>query len=79
MYQIQSGVCVCVRERERERERERDRERITMLSTVKPTCVKRPLKIDKTKNLMTNGSFMKVERILQNALLGAFCNTFDLH
>ena len=28
--------------------------------------------------LMTNGSLMKVE-VLQNAPLGAFCNTFDLH
>ena len=35
---------------------------------------------------MTNGILMKVERIeecslcfLQNAPLGAFCNTFDLH
>ena len=27
------------------------------------TCLKRPLKIDKTKILMTNGSFMKVESI----------------
>ena len=32
------------------------------------TWLKRPLKIDKTKVLMTNGSLMKVE-ILQNALL----------
>ena len=27
---------------------------------------------------MKNGSLMKVE-VLQNAPLGAFCNTFDLH
>ena len=42
------------------------------------TCLKRSLKIGKTKILMTNGSFMKVE-VLQNAPIGAFCNTFDLH
>ena len=34
--------------------------------------------IDKTKVLKTNSSLMKVE-VLQNAPLGAFCNTFDLH
>ena len=39
------------------------------------TCLKQPLKIDKTKILMTNGSLMKVESIAD----GAFCNTFDLH
>ena len=27
---------------------------------------------------MTNGSFMKVKS-MQNAPIGAFCNTFDLH
>ena len=42
------------------------------------TCVKRPLKIDKTKISMTNDSLMKV-KVLQNPPLGAFCNTFDLH
>ena len=42
------------------------------------TCVKRPLKKDKIKVLMTNGILMKVES-MQNAPLGAFCNTFDLH
>ena len=40
-------------------------------------------KIDKTKVLTTNGSFMKVERkycrIIIMCSLGAFCNTFDLH
>ena len=35
-------------------------------------------KIDKTNALMTNGSLMKVET-LQNAPIGAFCNTFALH
>ena len=35
--------------------------------------VKRPLKNDKTKNLMANGSLMKVESIAES------CNTFDLH
>ena len=29
------------------------------------TCVKQPLKIDKTKNLITNGSLMKVESIAE--------------
>ena len=29
------------------------------------TCVKRPLKIDKTKILMTNGSLIKVESIAE--------------
>ena len=38
------------------------------------TCEKRPLKIDKTKIIMTNGSSMNVERIAES-----FCNTFDLH
>ena len=35
-------------------------------------------KIYTTKILMTNGSLMKVKK-LQNAPLGAFCNTFDQH
>ena len=35
-------------------------------------------KIDKTKILMTKGSFMKVESIAECSL-GAFCQTFDLH
>ena len=45
------------------------------------TCLKQPLKKDKTKLFITNGSLMKVERIaeIENAPLGAFCNTFDLH
>ena len=34
------------------------------------TCIKQPLKIDKIKILMTNGSF---------APLGSFCNIFDPH
>ena len=42
------------------------------------TCLKRPLKIDKTKILMTDGSLMKVESIAECSF-GAFCNTFDLH
>ena len=36
------------------------------------TCLKRPLKIDKTKVLMENGSLMRVESIEE------FSNTFDL-
>ena len=40
--------------------------------------------MDKTKVLMANDSFMKVKsiaecKVLQNAPIGAFCNTFDLH
>ena len=42
------------------------------------TCLKQPLKKDKTKIFITNGSLVKV-KVLQNAPLGAFCNTFDLH
>ena len=46
--------------------------------TYSKTCLKWPLKIDKTNVLMTNGSLMKVESIAE-CFLGAFCNTFDLH
>ena len=46
--------------------------------TVKPVLSSH-LRIDKTKVLKTYGSLMKVESNLQNAPLGAFCNTFDLH
>ena len=45
------------------------------LNPYSKTCVKRPLKKDKTKILMTNSSLMKV-KAFQN---GTFCNTFDLH
>ena len=45
--------------------------------TVKPVLSGHS-KIDKTKILMTNGSLMKV-KVLQNAPIGAFCITFDLH
>ena len=48
-------------------------------TTYSKPCLKRPLKIDKTKILMTNGSLMKVESIAECSPLGAFCNTFDLH
>ena len=41
------------------------------------TCLKRPLKIDKTKVLKINGSLMKVE-IIAECSLGAFCNTLAL-
>ena len=44
------------------------------------TCVKWPLKIDKTKILMTNGSLMKVKSVAEcSPYFGAFCNSFDLH
>ena len=33
------------------------------------TCLKQPLKLDKTKILMTNGSLMKVERLGQIKLV----------
>ena len=46
--------------------------------TYSKTCVKRLLKIDKTKILVTFGSLMMVESIA-NAPLGAFRDTFDLH
>ena len=42
------------------------------LDTVKPVLVK-------TKFLMENGSYMKVECIAECSPLGAFCNTFDLY
>ena len=42
------------------------------------TGLKGNSKIDKIKILMTNGSLIKI-KILQNAPLEAFCNTFDLH
>ena len=45
--------------------------------TVKPVLSGHSKK-DETKILMTDGSLMKV-KVLQNAPLGALCNTFDLH
>ena len=42
------------------------------------TCLKRPLKIDKTKVVKTNGSLMKVLSIAECSKR-AFCNSFDLH
>ena len=42
------------------------------------TCVNGHSKIDKTKIFMTNVASRR-SRVLQNAPLGAFCNTFDLH
>ena len=42
------------------------------------TCLKQPLKKDKTKILITDGSLMKVESIADDPV-GAFCNTFYLH
>ena len=54
-----------------------------MVNIVIPCRVKPVLgdhsKIDKTKILMTNGSYIYRSKVLQNAPLGAFCNTFDLH
>ena len=41
--------------------------------TVKPVLSSHS-KIDKTKNLMTNGNLMEVESIAECS-----CNTFDLH
>ena len=38
------------------------------------TCLKRPLKKDKTNILMTNGGIVKFKSIAD-----AFCNNFDLH
>ena len=39
--------------------------RRTVQDTYSKTCVKRPLKINKTKILMTNDSLMKVESIAE--------------
>ena len=47
------------------------------LHAVKPVHIGHP-KIDKIKILMINGSLMKV-KVSQNAPLGIFCNTLDLH
>ena len=44
--------------------------------TYSKTCLKRHLKIDKPKILMTNGSLMKVESIAKRT---PWSNTFDLH
>ena len=41
------------------------------------TCLKWPLKIDKTKVLKTNDRLMKVKSIAECSKR-AFCNTFDL-
>ena len=41
-------------------------------------CLKQPLKKDKTKILMTNGSLMKVKRIAECSTW-SIRNTFDLH
>ena len=42
------------------------------------SCLKWPLKKDKTKVLKTGGSLVQVESIAECST-GAFCNTFDLH
>ena len=39
----------------------------TMINECSKTCVKRPLKIDKIKIFMTNGSLMKVESIAESS------------
>ena len=46
-------------------------------STVKPV-LNGHSKIYKTNILMANGSLIR-SKVLQNAPLGAFCNTFGLH
>ena len=51
---------------------------VTFTSTYSKTCLKRPLKNDKTKVITTTVSLMKFECIAECSL-GAFCNTFDLH
>ena len=48
-----------------------------LVYTVKPV-LSGHLKIDKIKDLKTNGSLRKVESIAECSL-GAFCNTFDQH
>ena len=47
-------------------------------STYSKTCLKWPLKIDKTNVLKIDGSLIQVESIAECSP-GAFCNTFDLH
>ena len=47
---------------------------LTSISTVKPV-LSGQLEIDKAKDLMENGSLMKVKSIAE-CPLGAFCNTF---
>ena len=42
------------------------------------TCLKRPLQIDKTNALKTDGSLMQVDSIA-DCSIGAFCNMFDLY
>ena len=49
---------------------------VTLYVIYSKTCVKRPLKIDKTNILMTNSSLMKVESFAE---CSPFFNTFDLH
>ena len=51
---------------------------IILPSIYSETCLKRPLKIDKTNFLLEKGRLMKVESIAECSL-GAFCNTVDLH
>ena len=43
------------------------------------TCVKRPLKIDKTKIFMINGSLMKVKSMAEFSPWRFLQTTFDLH
>ena len=48
-------------------------ESVNVFPVYSKTCLKRPIKYDKTKVFKTNGSLMKVKRIAQCSL-GAFCN-----
>ena len=42
------------------------------------TCLKWPIKNRQNKGLKDNGCLME-SKVWQNAPLGAFCNTFDMH
>ena len=58
-------------------------EHVLYTDSVKKRCTVKPIlsghsKIDKSKDLKTDGSLMQVESIAECSN-GAFCNTFDLH
>ena len=52
--------------------------KIKLIYSYSKACDKRPLKIDKTKVLMTNDSLMKVESIAECSHWSILQN-FDLH
>ena len=50
-----------------------------VVCTYSKTCVKRPLKNRQNKDLYDKWKLNEGRKVLQNAPLGALCNTFDLH